>query len=250
MSLITTRFEINVLDKTVNPADASTFAIKHNCPTIVTTPDLVAPFIVDRSAKRGLYKIIVAVDYPTGANFALQKLRGLSADAMAADGFDIVRSNGRTPIDVRNEVKAVNEFIKQVNPVAEIRWVLRAFDSPNFTEGYLKSIVEFPCHFVRNDQLLARKGVNVDDHKKIVDTIRKFVSTPIKLSCNIDHNIVKTFMADKNIRFDVSLNQALAILKASQSSVPQSVVQSTPPSGPESLIDGEKIIGTLGQDVK
>lgn len=243
MALVTTRLELNVLDKSSHPSDVSTFAIKNSCPAIVTIPELVAPFIVDRATKQGRYKIIVAVDYPTGANFALQKLRGLSADAMAADGFDIVRSNSRTAVEVRNEVKAVTEFIKQVNPLAEIRWTLRAFDNPNRTEDYLKSIVEFPCNFIRVDQMLTRKGIDEVDHKKAFELIRKYLVTPIKLSCNIDSKIINSFISDRNVRFDVTLNQALTIMKSYQPPIPAPVIKQT-------IIDGEEVVGTLGQDVK
>ncbi|MEM3000638.1 MAG: hypothetical protein QXU32_00555 [Nitrososphaerales archaeon] len=214
MSNVFTRIEVNALDGAVHPTRISEFVVRYSCPAIVTLPHLVAPFIVDRLAKRGAYKIIAAVGFDNDRHFGMQKLRELHGDAMAADGFDIVVTKDISHIQAYNEIKSLTEFLKTVNPLAEIRWVLDVFScSDDDLYKYLDAIKKYPAHFIRMDRRLSHNGITIDAHKSKYDLIRKHVMTPIKASCNITAEVIANFMSDRTMRFDVTLSQANDILR-------------------------------------
>jgi hypothetical protein len=252
--MFTTRFEINVTDRKLNPLVAVDLAMKHSCPAIVTIPELVAPFIAARSMRKALFKIILAVDLPDGDNFAMLKLRDLGNDALAADGFDIVSSKRRKPIESLNEVKSLTEFIVSMNPFAEIRWSIGAIDraESDYAE-HLKSLHKYPCSMIRTDhRLFVGSGVGVDKHKLIVNSIRKYVASPIKLSGNIDRDTYLAFENDKSIRFDVTADQFNSLRKSVIGQANEQKKEESTQKEPsaQTIIDDEEIIGTLGKDVE
>jgi hypothetical protein len=239
MLQITTRLELNALDKMVNPVRVGAFVFKHSCPAIVTVPSLVAPFIADRVSKRGKYKIIAVIDYPDGKNFAMQKLRDLSEDALAADGFDIMYSNGHTGKEIDNEVRLISEFLKSVNPVAEIRWIVGSYGR-GISEQHIDAIVKYPCNWVRLDPYTLKNGVGLEDHKKAIAVVRNKIVTPIKISCNVTYETIEAFKSDRNMRFDVNLNQASNIIRFYNEQETQKTQEPAK----------EKAVDTLGPDVK
>lgn len=251
--MFTTRFEINVTSRKTNPLQAVDFASRYNCPTIVTVPEMVAPFVATRSMRRARFKVVVAVDLPNGGNFAMQKLRDLGPDALAADGFDIVTSPRRNAKEAMNEVKSLTEFIRTSNPLADVRWALGAFDRPiEDYIHYINSVLKVPCNMLRTDHRLSYPNIKADDHKKIVENIRKSIAIPIKISGNIDIVTYRAFENDPSIKFDVTLEQAQALLKAPQQenkNEQETQEQQTKKASKQS-IDGEEVIGTLGQDVE
>ena len=209
--MITTKFEINVTDKRYNPLVAVDLAMKHSCPAIVTLPELVAPFIAARSMRKAMFKTILLIDAPN--DFAMLKLRDLGKDAMAADGFDIVITPRRKAIDCLNEVKSLTEFINQQNPLAEIRWSISA--STNLETDFvnhLKALHKYPCSMVRTDHRVHNK-TTVKQQLEIVNTIRKHVACPIKIS-GVDLETYLAFESDKSVRFDVTADQFNTILKS------------------------------------
>lgn len=210
--MITTKFEINVTDKRYNPLVAVDLAMKHSCPAIVTLPELVAPFIAARSMRKAMFKTILLIDAPN--DFAMLKLRDLGRDAMAADGFDIVITPRRKPIDCLNEVKSLTEFINQQNPLAEIRWSISALTNPESDfVNHLKSLQKHPCAMVRTDHRVHHKAT-VKQHTEIVNVIRQHVASPIKISGAVDLETYNAFESDKSIRFDVTTDQFNTILKS------------------------------------
>jgi len=254
--MFTTRFEINVINRKTNPMQAVDFASRYTCPAIVTVPEMVAPFVAARSIRRAMFKVIVAVDLPSGGNFAMQKLRDLGPDALAADGFDILTSPRRNAKEAFNEVKSLTDFIRTANPLADVRWSLGAFDRPetDYIE-HIKSVLKVPCNFLRTDHRTSYPGIKVDDHKKIVESIRKLIGVPIKVSGNVDIATYRAFENDKSIRFDLTLEQAQALIRAPQENNNEQKTQEQPPKqekqeARQQTIDGEKVIGSLGQDVE
>jgi hypothetical protein len=251
--MFTTRFEINVIHPKSNPIEAVDFASRYACPAIVTVPEMVAPFIAARSIRRALFKVIVAVDLPNGNNFAMQKLRDLGPDALAADGFDIVASPKRNAKEALNEVKLLTDFIRTMNPLADIRWSLGALDRSevDYIE-HIKSVLKVPCNFLRTDHRTYYPNIKVDDHKRIVESIRKFIGVPIKVSGNVDITTYRAFEHDKSIRFDVTLDQAQSLIKAPHENNNEQKTQEklSEQKTSQQSIDGEKVVGTLGQDVE
>lgn len=251
MANLFTRLEINVLDNAIHPLRVSEFVVKHSCPAIVTLPQFVAPFMADRSAKRGGYKIIVAVDFENGRNFAMQKLRDLPKDAMSADGFDIMATPNISGIQAQNEVKALKDFINSMNPVAEIRWVLDVFNRKDEdVVKHLMAVKACPPNFVRMDRKLTQADAKLD-HVAKYDFIRKHAVTPIKVSGNVTVETMRALMKEKTTRFDVTMSQAMEIAKAPHEQKKKETPEVKQETKQEAGAEGEeKIVGTLGQDVQ
>lgn len=248
--MFTTRFELNILNKKQNPVDVVDFAARYNCPAVVTVPELVAPFITARSIRNAVFKVIVMVDLPNGGNFAMQKLRDLGPDALAADGFDIITSPRKNPIESHKEVKLLKEFLNSMNPLAEIRWSLSMFDRPEseYTE-YIGAIQQTPCSFLRTDHRTSYPGVTLDSHKKMVESIRKHTATPIKISGNIDKTVYTAFESDKSIRFDITVDQAHNLIR-NQNSNEQKTQETEQAKTESQQATNSQEIGTLGRDVE
>src|SRR5574342_659185 len=110
----TGRMELNVLDWNSALPRVSDFAFKNRCPAVVTLPQLVPAFVAEREAKKGVYRVIAAIDFGA-TSFAMQKLRDIGGDVTAADGYDIMLSAGRPMNETFNEIKSVSEFLKNIN---------------------------------------------------------------------------------------------------------------------------------------
>lgn len=241
---ITNKFEIDVLNNDANPARASEFAIRNNCPAIVVNQEHVAPFIVDRASKNGLYKIITVVDFSAGRNFAMQKFRDLNADAMAADGFDIMVIPHRTHLEAQNEIRSITEFVKRANVLAEVRWIFNiAKYKISDYQGHINAIKSYPCDFIRlwND---GSAKLSVDDYKSAIKTIHQSVVSPIKVSG--EKVFIDEFRGERTWRFDTTVNMAAQAVKR-QLDGPD--IKANNQKTTESIGDTE-VIGTLGQDVK
>jgi len=211
---LTSRLELNLFDATTNPAFVSEFAIKHRIPTIVTAPEYLAPLMSHRLARGGQYKLIAAIDYPKGKNFAMDKLKRTHSDFVAADGFEILLSNNRTEIELRNEMRTLHSFLKMQNRMAEIRWCLgMGSRKQENTERILKGLLKFPPSYIRTDHHLELPKIVAKDHLSHAELIRKYVPYPTKISGNVDYKTLKELKDNKLIRrFDVSLDQLKSIL--------------------------------------
>ena len=117
---ITSKLEINLLDATTTPQIASDFAIKYRIPAIVCSPEYVSPLLIHRAMMGGGYKIIAALDFPKGANYAMDKLFRANPEFVGADGFEILLSAGKTEIASKNEMKAIHSYLKANRPISDI----------------------------------------------------------------------------------------------------------------------------------
>lgn len=256
MQIVASRMEINVLDHNAPYPRISEFVVKNYCPAIVTVPQLVPAFVVDRESKRSSYKIIAALDFPSGTNFGMQKIRDMGPDAGAADGFDIVCTPNRQSNESFNEIKSVTEFLRTLNPLAEIRWVLGAFGRPyKDVQNCLNCFNKVSVNWVRLDQRLEDKTIDLSRHVGTVESIRRSTTFPLKLSGNITKEVTDKFMNDKAVRFDVTFEQALSIMAEYQNPVkkneePPKNEKPAAPGTIQSEIEGQQIIGIIGQDVK
>lgn len=249
MFQVTGRMELNVLDWNAALPRVSEFAFKNRCPAIVTIPQLVPAFIADREAKRGNYRVIAAVDF-AGTSFAMQKVRDMGGDATAADGYDILCSSGRPANEIFNEIKSVSEFLRGLNSLAEIRWVLGAFTRPDAdVQNILKCFAKYNVNWLRLDQHVADSKITAGQHAGMVTSIRRSTKLPLKISGNVNKEVTDQFMDDKSVRFDVTLEQASSILAAYNAPVPAKEEKKPEPKAPVTELEGEKLTGTIGQDV-
>jgi hypothetical protein len=252
MYTVTGRMELNVLDYNSAVPRVSEFAYKNRCPAIVVLPQLVPAFIADREAKKGNYRVIAAVDFG-GTSFAMQKVRDMGSDATSADGYDIMCTPGRPANEILNEVRSVSDFLKSLNTLAEIRWVLGAYQRP-YTEvqSYLNCFSRYQVSWLRLDSRIIDPKLTAAQHVGMVASIRRGCKLPLKISGNVNKEVTDSFMDDKSVRFDVTLDQANNILAAyNNQPAKKEEPKNVPPSAPlnHSEIDGTQITGTIGYDV-
>ena len=220
MNQILSKLELNVLDARTKPEYVSDFVLKNRIPAIVASPEYVAQLSAQRAVRRGQYKIICALDFPRGDNFSMDKVWRSNPDLVEADGFDILVSSGRSEIEVGNEMKALYEFLKMNKRQAEIRWCLRMHSAPEESLKAIKHIKSFSPTFVRVDPHLELQSLSLDDHKKGIKIISDLTPFPIKVSGNVDVALIEELSKERGVkRFDVSLEQAEAIVKAAPGSV-------------------------------
>ena len=212
---ITGKLEINMISPEIDPAATSNFALKHRCPAIVMNPEFVPAMLVDRSAKSGQYKIIAAIDFPNGKNFALDKLKHIDPMGLEVDGMDILISQHRTEIDIMNELKTLTEFIRgSINPAMSIRVVLKSYSSKwEEIQHCFEAIKKYGPNMVRIDQHLELPKIGLAEHVDCIEKLRQAVSKPLKISANVDLETIETLSKlEKNIKFDVTPKQAHSII--------------------------------------
>jgi len=211
---ITGKMEINMITPEIDPAATSNFAMKYRCPAIVMKPEFVPAMIVDRSAKSGQYKIISAIDFPNGKNFALDKLKNIDPMGLEVDGMDILLSQ-RAEIDVMNELKTLKELIRQtINPAMSIRVVLRCHSSEwSNVKNCFEAIKKHAPDMIRVDPHLELPKVGLEEHIECYRKLREVIAKPVKISGNVDLKTIEEISKiDKNARFDVNPKQAYNIV--------------------------------------
>ncbi len=214
--MIFNRLELDVMQhKELN--ESVEIAFKHKCPAIVVHPNLVGDAMQCRGRVRGKFKIITPVDWPRGDVFNTLKFRGLSTDAIEADGFEIMLTGGKTEGETRQEATALTEFVKnQIDPQTEVRFVLgTCVRDEQAILGLCRGLlgVRTPA-FIRTDTQLKLQvsKANTEEHNRMVTLIRSVIQAPIKVAGNI--NGVRVVTGCQNVaRFGVNLLQAKTIIK-------------------------------------
>lgn len=214
---ITSKLEVNLLDSTKNAEFVSDFLVKNRIPVIVASPEYIAHLVAYRAARRGQYKIICALDFPGGTNFAMDKIYRSNRDLASADGYDILLTNRRNEIESNNEMKTLHSFFKMNNSFVDIRWCLGALTrSDNDITKILASVKKYPPSYIRTDNHLVTHLATLEKHKEIVAKISEAVPFPIKVSGNIDLEMIQALSGSVS-RFDVSIDQAASIIKEIES---------------------------------
>lgn len=212
MHAITSKLELNITKKD-DPAFAANFAQKNRCPAIVTTPEYVAPLLAHRAAMHGQYLIITAIDFPDGKSFAMDKFRSLGSDFLSGDGFEILLTDKKTQIESKNEIQALYEFLRRMNNISEIRYVLGSYTrSRDQLINFLTGMAKYPPRWIRLDQHLELPNISIGHHCGMVEMVKNYMPTPLKISGNVNLETVKAF-ANKKVRFDVNMSQATKLLK-------------------------------------
>lgn len=242
---ITTKFELNLTDPTIPIPVATELAAKNRvAAVIVHDPALIHPMIQARMACNGRFKVILAVDFMDGEQYAMAKFRNYTTDVdiTAADGFDIRLTTFKaqhTPlneVEVFNEIKVLREFLYGIKNIYDIRFTLDIFSRPSEQVDYaLKAISKIPCNMIRLDRHLSihESKVNPIVINNTIEHIRRFTATPIKLSTNVTREIIDEFK-NKVARFDVTptgLQQIIASYDEAPA-LPESHTQIEKPDGP------------------
>ena len=150
----------------------------------------------------------------------MQKMRGLSTDALEVEGFEILLTGGKSLIETRNEAKVLTDFIKKhLSEQHEVRFVLgtqiRDEDNIKLMCEALKD-VRMPT-YIRNDTQLKLQvsKANADVHNGTMEMIADIIRVPMKVSGNVTGFRDLTSCQGAS-RFGVSLLQAKAIIKEFQ----------------------------------
>lgn len=192
-------------------------AVKHKMPALVVHPDLASEALMLRGRAGGRFKLITPVDWPKGNIFGMQKMRGLTTDALEVEGFEILLTGGMKTTETRNEAKVLTEFIKQhLSETTEVRFVLGA---QMRDEEAVRSMctalkgVRLPA-FIRNDVQLKLQvsKANPDAHNDYMEMVSDVIRVPLKISGNIN-SIRAITSCSGAARFAVSLLQAKDIIK-------------------------------------
>ncbi len=216
MSGIFNRLELDIMQAN-ELLEGVELTIKHGFPAIVSHPGLASDILRARGRFGGKFKIITPVDWPKGDNFGTVKFRGLSTDAVEADGFEIFLTGEKLLLESRNEIKALTDFIKLHLPqFTEIRFIIGAFSrSVENIESICQAFVGVqPPNFIRTDiplKLQVNKA-NSEAHNNLIKKISSIVQIPIKISGNINgvRSITECPIAG---RYAVNLTQAKTIVK-------------------------------------
>ncbi len=185
---------------------------QYNCPAMVVNPLLVAGAIIDRSTKSGplpsiRYKVVAAVDFPDGGQYAIDKFKNCPRDFMSADGFEIMLSNG-SKAHIHNEMKAIYEWVRAMNPLAEIRWVI----PDKAQDEAITAIAQGAARFQPNFLKFSHKTEEATTHKLAL--IKKHYKGLIKLGGDVNFKAMNVFHT-KIDRFDVLPAQLDQIIKES-----------------------------------
>ena len=213
---ILNKLEIDVMQ--VSELDeASELAAKYKLPALVVHQSLAGEAHIARGRVRGRFKLITPIDWPKGENFGISKIRGLSMDALEADGFEILLTPNKSEKDTKNEVYVITEFIRNhVAQQAEIRFVLGTYiHEPEQISKMLSGLVGVRTpDLIRNDINLKTQvsKSNPDIHNNTLARIAELVRYKTKICGNITD--IKTMAACKGVsKFGVSLLQAKSIIK-------------------------------------
>lgn len=216
---ITSKLEINMFDKLVDPNHLVKIASQNRIPTIIIkNPELIPHLHFLRSSTSGFYfKVILAVDFDAkGANYVISKFANLDLSWIQADGFEIVLTPKENPIEIKNEISALSSYLKKMSPSAEVRYCINMF---SFSSKVVENMVTFinqqnnprPA-FIRIDQNLETPKRDIMEYvPKCLQIIRKVCPMPVKASTNVTLESIRA-LSGQIERFDVSLKRAEEIV--------------------------------------
>lgn len=221
MNNISTRLEVNLLRNIVAASDMNhlgNFMIKYSIPAVVVDPNYIEHVMMERLAVGGKYKIICAVDFDTGRRFACEKMRPLPRASLGADGFDILLSAGRADKEAYNELKTLNDFIREnLGREKEIRWTfgfrVRTHESMKVYMPYLQTA---PATYLRTDYNFNSPDVTAKTHLDDIAYLRQHSGTPIKVGGGgITLKSIEE-IGVKAARFDVTIMEARDLIRQAE----------------------------------
>lgn len=210
------KLEIDVMQ--VNELhEAAEVAYKYNLPALVVHHGLSSEAIIAKNRVGAKFKIITPIDWPKGETFGTTKMRGLTTDALEADGFEILLTPNKSVNETKNEATAITEFIRRhIGPQVEIRFVLGCQTKSeeeilNICQGLVG--IRTPTLLRTDTQIKVQVSkANVNEHNRHISTIQSIIKAPVKVSGNIN-NLKCATECDSASRFAVNLVQAKTIIK-------------------------------------
>lgn len=159
--------------------------------------------------------MITPVDWPKGEQYGTAKFRGLTTDALEADGFEFMINVTRPEHDIVKELKSLTDFVRNsLSLTAEIRIVVAGTYSQEDILKLGRSVLKVPIPTcIRNDISLKTQvsKANTETHQAFIHSLKETVAAPIKISGNIGS--IRSTMGIGAFRFAVNLAQAKAIIK-------------------------------------
>lgn len=216
MATILNKLEIDVMQSS-ELQEAAELAFKHRLAGLVVHPGLAHEAQVARGRTGGKFNLIIPVDWPKGEVSGTRKLRGLSADAFEAEGFEIMLTPSASQGEIQAEALEITRFFRsQLHELTEVRFVLGTSNrTPDQCASACRGLAAVPLPtLVRNDinTKLQVSRANPELHNGTVSDIHAIFKVPVKISGNI--NDMRTATACVNAaRFGVSLLQAKTIIK-------------------------------------
>ena len=214
---VSTKLEIDVMQ--VNELlEASELMSQHTLPAMVIHPGLAPDAYAARMRVRGRYKVIIPIDWPKGENFSNLKFRGLSKQALEADGFEIMVTPGKTLLDTKNEINVLTEFIRNfLGEYVEVRFVIgNTIKTDEEIDVICNALLGMrnPT-LLRSDTILKvqQNVISSESHHAFVTKLRGFgLPTPIKISGNMN-NLKSVAPAPAVFRYAVNVTQAKNIIR-------------------------------------
>jgi hypothetical protein len=217
--MILNRLELDVMQAN-ELQEAAELASKYLIPAVVVHPGLSGDAIRARGRAKARFKIITPVDWAKGTEFSTNKFRGLSTDAIEADGFEILLTSGVDSGSTKREAMELTKFIKDhLSETTEVRFVLGVFNrSDEEIDSLLSGLVGVRTpSLIRTDTQLKLQvsRANLEAHLATIEKIRKHIRAPIKVSGNVGSARMMGSIPDMH-RLAVSVTQARAIIKEIQ----------------------------------
>lgn len=210
---VTTKLEIDVMSA-LDLMPSIDMAIKYRMNTLVIHPDLMTDAIFARVRKQGKFKIITPVDWPKGDVFGMNKMTGMTKDALSADGFEIIISARDNSNEIKSEALAITDFVRRhLGQHIQVRFVLAtSVRDPQMISKICDVMKHIPAPNVLRTDIHTKIQQTKAEHTPILENIRKSTALPVKISGNINSlKIVQKYLSDVH-SFGVSLKQAEAII--------------------------------------
>jgi hypothetical protein len=217
--MILNRLELDVMQAN-ELQEATELASKYLIPAVIVHPGLSGDAIRARGRAKARFKIITPVDWTKGAEYSTNKFRGLSTDAIEADGFEILLTGGVDEGSTKREAMELTKFVKDhLSELTEVRFVLGVFSrSEEEINSLLSGLVGVRTpSLIRTDTQLKLQvsRANLETHLATIDKIRERIRAPIKISGNVGSARMLGSIPDTH-RLAVSVTQARAIIKEIQ----------------------------------
>lgn len=197
--------------------EAVELSVKYQIPTIVSHPSLASDLRILRVARQGLFSIIVPIDWPNGDLVGSNKFRGLSSDAINADGFEfMVNCTKKTESQLSQEINNLINFVKQqISGTAEIRFVFGSCLSQDLIKKVFQALTYTQTpNLIRSDinTKIQSAKANSDTHNEFINIANSIKKMPLKLSGNLS-SVKSISSCPGAYRYSVNLQQAKSIIK-------------------------------------
>jgi len=168
-------------------------------PVLVSNPKYISDINMIRLQRNSQYRLLAYID-PEGNQYGgnkIYKIQGL----IDTDGFDIGLTNGRSQIELVNEIKGIVSFLQQSGKAYQIRWSINTKHGPDHINKCLKAISSSKVNF----EMISLLTDNLDPDTSH-DIVKKARNTIGMNKCNMKISGKPTeelIRDDKNLRYQI-----------------------------------------------